>query len=74
MKVIPSTDSVFPEILELEDVPVPQPSENELLVRIHAASVNPIDYKIRPGAVPMISREMPPLILGRDRRNRPVDR
>ena len=44
MKVIPSTDSVFPEVLELEDVPVPQPSENELLVRIHAASVNPIDY------------------------------
>ena len=74
MKVIRMHRFGGPEVLELEDVPVPQPRENELLVRIHAASVNPIDYKIRPGAVPMISREMPPLMLGRDRRNRPVDR
>ena len=74
MKVIRMHRFGGPEVLELEDVTVPQPRENELLVRIHAASVNPIDYKIRPGAVPMISREMPPLILGRDRRNRPLDR
>ena len=41
-----------PEVLELDDVPIPQPGEGELLVRIHAASVNPVDYKIRRGTVP----------------------
>jgi len=55
-----------PEVLELEDVPVPQPGRNELLVRIHAASVNPVDYKIRSGMIPGITREMLPLTLGRD--------
>lgn len=29
-----------PEVLELDEVPVPRPGENELLVRIHAASMN----------------------------------
>ncbi len=36
-----------PEVLELDDVLIPQPGEDELLVRIRAASVNPVDYKIR---------------------------
>ena len=55
-----------PEVLDLEDVPVPQPRENELLVRIHAASVNPVDYKIRRGTVPWVTHEMLPITLGRD--------
>ena len=55
-----------PEVLELDDVPIPQPGEDELLMRIHAASVNPVDYKIRRGTVPWVSREMLPMTLGRD--------
>src|SRR5690349_21642821 len=55
-----------PEVLELDDVPIPQPGEDELLVRTRAASVNPIDYKIRHGTVPWVSREMLPITLGRD--------
>ena len=55
-----------PEVLELDDVPIPQPGEGELLVRIHAASVNPVDYKIRRGTVPWVTREMLPMTLGRD--------
>jgi NADPH:quinone reductase-like Zn-dependent oxidoreductase len=54
------------EVLELDDLPIPQPGEDDLLVRIHAASVNPVDYKIRRGTVPWVSREMLPLPLGRD--------
>ena len=55
-----------PEVLELDDVPIPQPGDDELLMRIHAASVNPVDYKIRRGTVPWVSREMLPMTLGRD--------
>jgi NADPH:quinone reductase-like Zn-dependent oxidoreductase len=40
-----------PEVLELDDVPIPQPGTGELLVRIGAASVNPVDYKIRRSTV-----------------------
>jgi NADPH:quinone reductase-like Zn-dependent oxidoreductase len=55
-----------PEVLELDDVPAPQPGDNEVLVRIRAASVNPVDYKIRRGTVPWVTREMLPMTLGRD--------
>jgi NADPH:quinone reductase-like Zn-dependent oxidoreductase len=55
-----------PEVLELDDVPIPQPGEDELLVRICAASVNPVDYKIRRGTVPWVNREMLPITLGHD--------
>jgi NADPH:quinone reductase-like Zn-dependent oxidoreductase len=37
-----------PEVMEIEEVPVPQPQDDEVLVRVHAA-VNPVDYKIRRG-------------------------
>jgi NADPH:quinone reductase-like Zn-dependent oxidoreductase len=47
-----------PEVLQYEDVPRPQPKANEILVRVHAAGVNPVDWKIREGyltaTLPMI--------------------
>jgi len=38
-----------PEVLKVVDVPVPEPAEGEVLVRVVAASVNPIDYKLIQG-------------------------
>ena len=38
-----------PDLLRVETVPVPQPGDGEVLVRVHSAGVNPIDWKIRAG-------------------------
>ena len=38
-----------PEVLKYEDAPRPQPDAGDLLVHVHAAGVNPIDWKIRQG-------------------------
>jgi NADPH2:quinone reductase len=39
-----------PEVLQFEDVPVPQPSAGQILVRIYAAGINPVDTYIRSGS------------------------
>jgi NADPH:quinone reductase-like Zn-dependent oxidoreductase len=50
----------------LEEIEAPKPGPGEVLVRIHAAGVNPIDWKIRSGAMAkMFSTEFP-AILGYD--------
>jgi NADPH:quinone reductase-like Zn-dependent oxidoreductase len=38
-----------PEQLVMEQVPLPEPQVSEVLVRVYAAGVNPIDWKIRKG-------------------------
>jgi NADPH:quinone reductase-like Zn-dependent oxidoreductase len=38
-----------PEVLQLEDVPVPSVQAGEVLVRVYAAGVNPGDWQIRSG-------------------------
>lgn len=38
-----------PEVLRFETVPLPRPGTNEMLVCVHAAGVNPVDWKIREG-------------------------
>jgi NADPH:quinone reductase-like Zn-dependent oxidoreductase len=44
-----------PDILELTDIDKPEPADDEVLVRVHAASVNPADWHILRGA-PYIAR------------------
>jgi NADPH2:quinone reductase len=41
-----------PEVLELEEVPRPEPGEDELLVEVRAAAVNPVDAHFREGSYP----------------------
>ncbi|MEO6638511.1 MAG: NADP-dependent oxidoreductase [Ginsengibacter sp.] len=38
-----------PEVLKYEDVPQPVPAADEVLIKVYASGVNPIDYKIRAG-------------------------
>jgi NADPH:quinone reductase-like Zn-dependent oxidoreductase len=55
-----------PEVLQLEEVDRPQPADDEVLIRVRAASVNPIDYKMRSGAFSQGKPLKEPLILGKD--------
>ncbi|WP_459556737.1 zinc-dependent alcohol dehydrogenase family protein [Lacunimicrobium album] len=41
-----------PESFELCDVPKPQPLAGQVLVRVHATSINPLDYQVRRGDYP----------------------
>src|SRR5947209_3967852 len=52
--------------MEMMEVPRPEPGPGELLVRVRAAGVNPLDYKIRDGAVKVLLPFSFPLILGTD--------
>jgi NADPH:quinone reductase-like Zn-dependent oxidoreductase len=38
-----------PEVLQLEEVPRPVPAPDEILVRVHASGVNPVDWVMREG-------------------------
>lgn len=35
------------EVLKLGDFPIPYPGQNQLLVQVCAAALNPIDFKLR---------------------------
>ncbi|MDM5234835.1 NADP-dependent oxidoreductase [Bacillus cereus] len=52
--------------MRMTEVPTPEINEYELLAEIHAASINPIDFKIRDGKVKMLLKYKMPLILGND--------
>lgn len=55
------------ENLKLQDIETPQPAPGEVLVKVHALSINPVDIKTRKGGrfYDMLN-EQPPVILGWD--------
>lgn len=52
MKAITLTSFGGPEAFELREVPKPVPQAGQVLVRVHASSVNPLDYQVRRGDYP----------------------
>lgn len=55
-----------PEVLSVEEVAAPRPAGGEVLVKVRAASVNPVDAKMRSGRYPRVQADQLPLVLGRD--------
>lgn len=52
--------------VRIGDVPVPSTGDDDLLVRVHAASVNPVDIKTRDGKMQVLLKYRVPLVLGND--------
>jgi NADPH:quinone reductase-like Zn-dependent oxidoreductase len=65
-KAIRFHDYGGPEVLHFEEIERPSAKEGEILVRVHAASVNPVDWKIRDGLVRKRFSPQLPLIPGGD--------
>ncbi|GAA4214706.1 NADP-dependent oxidoreductase [Pedobacter jeongneungensis] len=49
MKAVRIHEFGGPEVLSIDEIPVPQPTPDEVLIKVHATSVNPVDWKIREG-------------------------
>ena len=64
MRAITQKSFGGPEVLELTEVPRPAPGATEVLVRVQAVSINPVEAVIRAGAFPLIGQ--PPFTLGWD--------
>ena len=55
-----------PRVLVYEDAPRPAPGPGEILVRVHASGVNPVDWKVREGLLRGLQEHRLPLIPGWD--------
>jgi len=66
MKAVVIHEYGGPEVLKYEDVQRPEPKENQILVRVIAAGVNPVDGLIRSGMFAKHEKASFPMILGAD--------
>ena len=55
-----------PDVLQFDETDVPAPQGEDIVVRVHAFSINPVDYKIRLGEFPPVQQGQLPFALGRD--------
>jgi NADPH:quinone reductase-like Zn-dependent oxidoreductase len=55
-----------PDVLRIEEVESSMPDALQVLVSVKAASVNPVDFKIRNGQYPAVKEDRLPYTLGRD--------
>jgi NADPH:quinone reductase-like Zn-dependent oxidoreductase len=62
MKAVVIHETGSPEVLVYEEVERPEPGDGEVLIRVRAVSVNPVDWKQRRGLPP----DQLPAVLGRD--------
>jgi NADPH:quinone reductase-like Zn-dependent oxidoreductase len=56
----------YQEAVGIRDLPRPQVGGRDVLIEVHAASVNPVDFKIRDGKLKVLLPYSFPLILGQD--------
>jgi NADPH:quinone reductase-like Zn-dependent oxidoreductase len=49
MRIVTQETLGGPEVLRVTEAPRPEPGPTEVLVRVHAAGINPVDWKVRAG-------------------------
>jgi len=49
MKAIRAHEFGSPDVLVMDDIPIPEPGNDEILIKVFASSVNPVDWKIIKG-------------------------
>ncbi|MFF0967078.1 NADP-dependent oxidoreductase [Streptomyces sp. NPDC003703] len=64
MRVVTQQEFGGPEVLTVVDAPEPQPLPTEVLVRVEAIGLNPLEARLRAGEFPLLGR--PPFVLGWD--------
>src|SRR5215211_5691012 len=62
MQAVLTRETGEPEVLSLEEIDRPEPGEGEVLIRVRATAVNPVDWKQRRG----LSQSDLPGVFGRD--------
>lgn len=62
MKAVVMHETGSPEVLRYEETERPEPGDGEVLIRVRAASVNPVDWKYRRG----LADKQLPAVLGSD--------
>ncbi|MDO8530195.1 MAG: NADP-dependent oxidoreductase [bacterium] len=63
MKAAQITQFGGPEVIEIVEIEKPKPLPGQVLVKVYASSINPIDYKVRQGMIPSMKF---PFTLGSD--------
>ena len=66
MRAVVATDIGGPDVLAVWDVPTPEPLPTEVLVRVEAAGVNPVDFQTRAGSGMQSVLGKPPFVVGWD--------
>ncbi|MEI8611663.1 hypothetical protein P4S70_23475 [Enterovibrio sp. Hal110] len=64
MKAVQISDFGGQNVLALNTVDIPTPKVDEVLIKVRAASVNPVDWKIREGYLQPLLNHSLPLTLG----------
>ncbi len=66
MKAVIARKYGGPDVVKIADRPVPELRPRDVLIAVRAASLNPLDFKIREGKVKLALRLRPPVALGCD--------
>ncbi|MBW4515752.1 MAG: NAD(P)-dependent alcohol dehydrogenase [Timaviella obliquedivisa GSE-PSE-MK23-08B] len=55
-----------PDVFQVEEIDLPQIRPDQMLVRVHATSINPIEWKMRKGMLKLLTGNKFPMVLGFD--------